>query len=91
MCLYAITPVVLAVEALSSWHDATAVPTVVAYVGPGPAIGMLGSLVLVVVVLALALIAPIVYPLRLFVLWLRKRRTALQGELDNGESGKHDV
>ena len=44
------------------------------YVGPGAGLTMLGALAAVVGVLILALLAPILYPLRKLVLHLRSRR-----------------
>jgi hypothetical protein len=45
-----------------------------AYIGPGAGLSMLGALVAVACVLLLALIAPILYPIRLLRAWLRRRR-----------------
>ena len=51
---------------------------VLAYVGPGAGLGMLGALAAVVGVLILGLLGPILYPLRAI---LRKRRARQQGEV----------
>ena len=49
---------------------------VLGYIGPGAGLGMLGSLFAVLFVLALALLGPILYPIRLFLSWRRRRLLA---------------
>ncbi len=44
------------------------------YVGPGAGLSMLGALLAVACVVFLALLGPILYPIRLVRSWLRKRR-----------------
>lgn len=44
-----------------------------AYVGPGAGLGMLGALFAVFAVILLALLGPILYPIRLFLRWYRRR------------------
>jgi hypothetical protein len=48
-----------------------------AYIGPGAGLSMLGALFAVACVLLLALIAPILYPIRLLRAGLRRRRERL--------------
>lgn len=49
------------------------VTPLVAYVGPGAGLTMLGSLFAVTCVILLALLGPLIYPLRWFRSWLRRR------------------
>jgi hypothetical protein len=43
------------------------------YVGPGAGLTMLGALVTVVMIMLLALIGPILYPIKLFRAWRHRR------------------
>lgn len=47
------------------------------YVGPGAGLSMIGALLAVLAILALALIGPILYPIKLFRSWLKQRRLRL--------------
>ncbi|MFN7877532.1 MAG: hypothetical protein ACK5PB_19585 [Pirellula sp.] len=44
-----------------------------AYVGPGAGLSMIGALLAVVCVIGLALIGPILYPIRMFRRWAKSR------------------
>ena len=44
------------------------------YVGPGAGLGMLGALFAVACVILLALLGPILYPIRAFLAWRRRCR-----------------
>jgi hypothetical protein len=44
-----------------------------AYVGPGAGLSMIGALLAVVCVIGLALIGPLLYPIRLFRRWAKNR------------------
>lgn len=44
-----------------------------AYVGPGAGLSMIGALLAVVCVIFLALIGPVLYPIRLFRRWAKSR------------------
>jgi hypothetical protein len=57
-----------------------------AYIGPGAGLSMLGALFAVACVLLLALIAPLLYPIRLLRAWLRRRRE----QRDSLESQRQD-
>lgn len=46
----------------------------VGYVGPGAGLSMMGALSAVAAVLMLAMIGPILYPIKLLRGWLRQRR-----------------
>ena len=46
-----------------------------AYVGPGAGLSMMGALLAVVCVIVLALIGPILYPIRLLRRWAKSRNT----------------
>lgn len=50
------------------------------YVGPGAGLSMIGALLAVLAILALALIGPILYPIKLFRAWLKQRRMRLDSE-----------
>lgn len=52
-------------------HTTQAAP-LVAYVGPGAGLSMLGALIAVICVILLALLGPILYPIKLFLAWRRK-------------------
>jgi hypothetical protein len=47
------------------------------YVGPGAGLSMIGALLAVLAILALALIGPILYPIKLLRVWLKQRRMRL--------------
>lgn len=47
------------------------------YVGPGAGLSMIGALLAVLAILALALIGPILYPIKLLRAWLKQRRMRL--------------
>lgn len=51
-----------------------------AYVGPGAGLSMIGALLAVVCVIGLALIGPILYPIRLFRRWAKSRNTVSASE-----------
>ena len=44
------------------------------YVGPGAGLSMIGALLAVLAILALALIGPILYPIKLLRAWPKQRR-----------------
>lgn len=46
------------------------------YVGPGAGLSMMGALLAVGLVMSVAIIAPILYPIRVVRSWLRNRRTS---------------
>jgi hypothetical protein len=54
------------------------------YVGPGAGLSMLGALFAVMCVVFLALLGPILYPIRLFLTWRRKRLNAAKGMIPEG-------
>ena len=47
--------------------------TFLAYVRPGAGLSMLGALITVLMILLLALIGPILYPIKLIRSWLKSR------------------
>lgn len=51
-----------------------------AYVGPGAGLTMLGALALVLGILLLAILAPILIPLRMARDWFRKRRSGVRSQ-----------
>lgn len=44
------------------------------YVGPGAGLSMLGALFAVICVILLALLGPILFPIRMYLSWRRRRR-----------------
>jgi hypothetical protein len=57
------------------------------YVGPGAGLSMVGALVAVVLVILLALIGPILYPIRLIHSFIRRRRERIA--MCNGATSSH--
>lgn len=55
------------------------------YIGPGAGLGMLGALLAVVAFLFLALLGPILYPLRMLRRRLRRNRADETAENSDGE------
>ena len=47
----------------------------IAYVGPGAGLSMIGALLAVACVIGLALIGPILYPIRMLRRWSQSRRS----------------
>ena len=46
------------------------------YVGPGAGLGFVGSLLAVLAVIAVGVLGIVLYPLKLFIVWYRKRVVA---------------
>jgi hypothetical protein len=49
-------------------------PTLLAYVGPGAGLTMLGALGAILLILLMALLGPILYPIRVVRGWIRRYR-----------------
>lgn len=56
-----------------------------AYIGPGPGLGMIGSLLAVLAVVVIGLLGLVLYPLRLFRQWRRSKVQTGTGGADSGD------
>lgn len=73
---------------------AVAAEELFAYIGPGAGLGMLGALFAVLAFVALALLGPILYPIRLIRRRMRQRAAAEQPVTEKspgGNSTEHEV
>jgi hypothetical protein len=51
------------------------------YLGPGAGLSMIGALLAVACMILLALVAPVVYPIRAFLAWRRRRKQSANGAI----------
>jgi len=56
--------------------------SLIAYIGPGAGIAFLGSFLILLVALGLALVSLLTWPFRFLILWIRRVRRGVRGKVD---------